>query len=64
MADIFEEAGGDGEEDLQEEDIQIMDVTNGSNKENRAQKVKVKQLTESLKLEIKPKDRKNQTAHP
>ena len=41
-----------------------MDVTNGSNKESRTQKVKVKQLSESLKLEIKPKDKKNKTANP
>ena len=35
-----------------------MDVSNDCNKENRAQNTKVKHISENLKLEIKPKDKK------
>lgn len=39
-----------------------MDMANGSNKENLSSKVKVKQISERLKLEIKPKDKKSKAA--
>lgn len=41
-----------------------MNVSNDSNKENRAQNTKVKHISENLKLEIKPKDKKTKNIIP
>jgi ERCC4-type nuclease len=61
MADIFEDANKNCEEILDDEEIQVMDFANSSSKKSKG--IKVKQISENMKLEIKPKSQKNKSAN-